>query len=81
VHIDIPAMIVHPDYQGRGIGSKLLAEICRLADKDSQDVYLESSPSGTKLYSNAGFESVGEIDLLEGRYVLACMLRKAGSTV
>jgi len=81
MHIDIPAMIVHPDHQRRGIGSKLLAEVCRLADKDCQDVYLESSPSGAKLYLNAGFERIGEIDLLEGRYVVACMLRKAGSTV
>jgi len=72
-------MIVHPDYQGRGIGSKLLAEICRLADEVGQDVYLESSPAGTKLYLNAGFVRVGDIDLQEGRYVLACMLRKAGS--
>jgi GNAT superfamily N-acetyltransferase len=74
-------MVVHPDYQGRGIGSRLLAEVCRLADKAGQDIYLESSPVGTKLYLNAGFERIGNIDLQEGQYVLACMLRKAGSTV
>jgi ribosomal protein S18 acetylase RimI-like enzyme len=74
-------MIVHPDYQGRGIGTRLLAEICCLADKAGQDVYLDASPAGTKLYLNAGFEKVGEIDIQDGRYVLACMLRKAGSKV
>jgi len=74
-------MVVHPDYQGRGIGSRLLAEVCKLADKVEQQIYLESSPAGAKLYLNAGFEKIGEIDLQEGQYVLACMLRKADSTV
>lgn len=72
-------MIVRPDYQGRGIGSRLLAEIRTLANKANEDVYLEASPAGTKLYLNAGFEKIGEIEILEGQYVLGCMLRKAGS--
>ena len=76
----MPAMIVHPDYQRRGIGSRLLAEVCSLTDKAGQDVYLESSPRGMKLYSNAGFDKIGEIDLLEGAYVLGCMLRKGSLT-
>lgn len=77
----MPAMIVHPDYQRRGIGSRLLAEVCSLTDKAGQDVYLESSPSGMKLYLNAGFDRIGEIDLLDGNYILGCMLRKGGSTM
>lgn len=72
-------MIVHPEYQGRGIGRRLLDEICNLADKAAQDIYLEASPVGTKLYLNAGFEKIGEISLINGSYILACMLKKAGS--
>jgi GNAT superfamily N-acetyltransferase len=77
----MPAMIVHPDYQRRGIGTKLLAEVCSLADKVGQDIYLESSPRGTKLYLNAGFDRIGDIEMLDGAYVIVCMLRKAGAAV
>lgn len=73
----MPAMIVHPDCQRRGIGSRLLAEVCSLTDEVGQDVYLESSPRGTKLYLNAGFDKIDNIDLLDGAYVLGCMLREA----
>lgn len=70
-------MAVHPDFQGQGIGSKLLAEVCILADRWSQDIYLEATPAGLKLYQNTGFESVGEITLFDGEYCLTCMMRKA----
>jgi ribosomal protein S18 acetylase RimI-like enzyme len=73
-------MAVHPEYQRRGIGRQLVAEICTLADKAAQDIYLEATPAGTKLYLNAGFERIGEIKLLDGQYVLLCMMRKASST-
>jgi ribosomal protein S18 acetylase RimI-like enzyme len=73
-------MAVHPEYQRRGIGRRLLAEACKLANKAGQDLYLESTPAGTKLYLNAGFERIGEIELLNGQYELACMMRKASST-
>lgn len=76
----MPGMIVHPDFQRRGIGSRLLAEVCSLTDKVGQEVYLESSPRGIKLYLKAGFDKIDNIDLLDGAYVLGCMLRKAGPT-
>jgi ribosomal protein S18 acetylase RimI-like enzyme len=69
-------MAVHPDFQGQGIGRELLAEICNLADKSSQDVYLESTPAGLKLYQKTGFESLGYIAFFDGEYSLTCMLRK-----
>jgi GNAT superfamily N-acetyltransferase len=77
---DISSMMVHPEYQGRGIGSRLLSKICVLADKTGQDVYLEATPAGTKLYLNAGFQPVGDISFLDGEYVIICMLKKAGLT-
>lgn len=74
-------MIVHPEYQGRGIGRQLLAEICALASEAGQPVYLESSPAGVKMYLNAGFEEVGRVKFLDGQYVLTCMLWTADSTL
>lgn len=74
-------MVVHPEYQGLGIGSRLLAEICALPKKSGHGVYLESSPAGTKLYLNAEFEEIGSIGFMNGQYVLTCMLWKADSTL
>jgi ribosomal protein S18 acetylase RimI-like enzyme len=73
---DLASMAVHPDYQGRGIGGKLLARICSLADDSCQDVYLEATPAGLKLYQKAGFEGLGRMTLFDGEYSLTCMLRK-----
>jgi ribosomal protein S18 acetylase RimI-like enzyme len=72
-------MAVHPDFQGQGIGVRLLAEICGLADSSNQDVYLEATPAGLRLYQKTGFESLGEITIFEGEYSLTCMLRKPAS--
>jgi ribosomal protein S18 acetylase RimI-like enzyme len=70
-------MAVHPDYQGQGIGSNLLAEICNLADKSSQDIYLESTPAGLRLYQKTGFESLETWELFDRGYRLTFMLRKS----
>ena len=77
---EIPTMVVHPDYQRRGIAKKLLLAACAHADKVGQDVYLEASPAGRKLYTSNGFEECGVDDL--GKIVgaeyfpLTYMLRK-----
>lgn len=76
---DVPAMAVHPDHQGRGVATLLLKEICRIADEHGQEVYLEATPAGKKLYLNAGFEELGSTELLGGEYVLTYMLKKAKS--
>lgn len=71
-------MVVHPSQQGRGIGRKLLDAICELADKAGQDVYLEASPAGRRLYEKAGFEVLQEKTLLGGPGPdMTAMLRRA----
>jgi ribosomal protein S18 acetylase RimI-like enzyme len=70
-------MAVHPDFQRQGIGSKLLAEVCKLADESGQDIYLESTPAGLKLYQNTGFVSLESVELFDGEYCVTSMLRKS----
>ncbi len=77
---------VAPEYQGRGYGKQLLAFICRLADADNVDVYLETyGARNVKFYASFGFNVVDTIELQlhageasGGTY--HPMLRKAGNT-
>jgi len=79
--VDVPSMAVDPKFQGRGIGLKLLEYGFRIVDKSGQDLYLESTPGGKRLYQKAGFETLDSLDLssfnlLDGEYTLTAMLRK-----
>lgn len=47
------------------------------ADRDGLDVYLESTPAALEFYKRLGFDALDEIPLLEGKYVLTAMMRKA----
>ncbi|KAL1589293.1 hypothetical protein WHR41_02294 [Cladosporium halotolerans] len=77
----VVSMVVHPDRQGKGIGKRLLEKDCELADAAGQDIYLEASPAGKKLYLNAGFEVIGEKSMLDGAAAVTAMLRKARPVV
>lgn len=70
-------MAVDPKCQGRGIAKRLLAKDCELADRAGQDIYLESTPAGKRLYLTAGFELLGEQKILDGSVAVNPMLRKA----
>jgi ribosomal protein S18 acetylase RimI-like enzyme len=64
------SVVVLPEWQGRGIGKRLMAEVLRRAERDGVMVGLESSPKGEGLYRKLGFELLGrftnEVDALEG---------------
>jgi GNAT superfamily N-acetyltransferase len=52
-------MVVDPAYQHQGIGQALLQWGFEQADRESLEVYLESSDDGLRLYEKNGFELVG----------------------
>jgi len=58
------AMIaVDPAWQGKGLGSALLAEGLRQCDMDGLPAYLESTnPTNLSLYRRHGFEEIGLIE-------------------
>lgn len=55
---------VHPSYQGRGLGRRLLQHLVQLAARHkAQTVFLEARPSNTaalQLYHSLGFNEVGQ---------------------
>jgi ribosomal protein S18 acetylase RimI-like enzyme len=65
---------VYPDFQGKGIGSKLLDEIFQYYKKDERPFYLETSVlTNLPWYKKYGFEIINEIDI---GYKLFQMVRK-----
>lgn len=54
-------LAVHPAYQRRGIGEKLLLPGLQSADEMGARAYVQASEAGRGLYSRLGWEVVDEI--------------------
>ena len=62
---------VDPDYQRKGIGSSLLAEILRHSELQKRDVYLETSVlENLPWYQQFGFEIFNELEFTYKLYLL-----------
>ncbi|HVM51751.1 MAG TPA: GNAT family N-acetyltransferase [Acidimicrobiales bacterium] len=62
----LPFMGVDPPRQGTGLGSALLEAALRRVDTDRCSAYLEAScPESQRLYERHGFETMGEIVVLD----------------
>ncbi|GAB1193361.1 hypothetical protein APSETT444_002575 [Aspergillus pseudonomiae] len=65
----LQVLVVHPEYQGRGIGSKLLMAGVEEAKRLRLPAWLEASQAGYTLYKRCGFRDVGEnLDLNLAKY-------------
>ncbi|KAB8235719.1 GNAT family N-acetyltransferase [Aspergillus alliaceus] len=56
----LQVLVVLPEYQGRGIGTKLLMTGVQEAKDLRLPAWLEASPAGYAVYKNCGFHDVGE---------------------
>lgn len=61
-YILLDNLVVHPAYQRRGAGSKLLAWGCEEADKHGVRICLESTPAGLNVYPQFGFKEMKVIN-------------------
>jgi ribosomal protein S18 acetylase RimI-like enzyme len=55
-HAYILHMIVHPDYQGRGIGKAIMKELMRMLGEQRLVPTLVAAPGKAKFYKKFGFE-------------------------
>ena len=56
-----------PGWQGRGLGSSLMAPVLQRCDRDNEPAYLEATSERNKqLYIRHGFEVIDEIALPDG---------------
>ncbi|KAJ6115584.1 acetyltransferase [Penicillium sp. IBT 18751x] len=86
-YLSIQALATHPNFQGQGIGSRLIKWGTDIADAEGLPCWAHASPAGHRLYTRAGFSELGrsEYDLEEfsdrkkswGRYTFRYMKRPA----
>lgn len=58
---------VHPDYQRRGIGAKIVRYGVEKAKEEGIPCSLEASRAGKKVYVNCGFREIGTCDPFHGK--------------
>lgn len=58
--VDCHTVAVHPDYQGRGVGKKLMQWGLDIAEQLKVPIYLESTHEGRSLYERLGFATLQE---------------------
>lgn len=77
-------LATHPSHHRHGLGSRLLAEGLRLADRDGARAYIEASRPGVMLYKRHGWVQIDEVSVdLEkhglpglGVYTEPCFMRQ-----
>jgi GNAT superfamily N-acetyltransferase len=73
-------LAVKPGYQGRGIGSSMMAPVLARADRDRLPAYLEATSDRNKsLYERYGFETIGHVPLPNG-HALTRMWREPNAS-
>jgi ribosomal protein S18 acetylase RimI-like enzyme len=66
-HYYLEVIGVHPDHQGKGLGSRLMAPMLARADSERLPCYLETqTESNVAFYQKRGFEVVEVMDLPDG---------------
>ena len=63
MHAALMTIAVNPQRQGKGVGRTLLDWGIEHARAENKDIYLLSTPTGRKLYTGAGFQELGSIDM------------------
>jgi len=65
-HCHFGPFAVAPQFQGRGVGGRMLESYCRYLDGDTAAAYLETDkPENVRLYRRFGFEVTGEAKIFD----------------
>ena len=79
-HWYLDSLGVEPEWQGKGIGSALMAPVLEICDGDRMPAYLNAgSPRSRELYRRHGFTVTDEFRLPEGGPPLWRMWREPGA--
>ncbi|KAE8396029.1 acyl-CoA N-acyltransferase [Aspergillus alliaceus] len=77
----LQVLVVIPEYQGKGIGTKLMERGLEKAATHNLPIWLESSEDGYALYKKLGFKDLNDTIIIDfakygesGKCITACML-------
>lgn len=56
------SIVVAAEYQGQGLGKRMIGEVIKRAEKENVVIGLESSPAGEMMYRSVGFELLGRFE-------------------
>jgi GNAT superfamily N-acetyltransferase len=59
----ITGISVHPEYQGKGVGSALVKWATDKVDKTDTYIWVHSSEAGWRNFAKGGFEEIGRLDV------------------
>ena len=80
-HFSIELFGVDHDFKGRGVGTKLLARACEIADRAGYDVFVQANASARDFYARLGFGVEGETVMPgEGEYRECMMVRRCSKS-
>ena len=65
---------VAPDFQGKGIGSRMMVFYCDIVDRDMIEAYHETGPENVHFYERFGFKVVGEKTINGVKIAICCIL-------
>ncbi|KAL4739960.1 acyl-CoA N-acyltransferase [Aspergillus similis] len=62
--VELEALLVHPDYQRKGIAKRLLAWGIEEAERLGIDTWLEATEQGRPVYEKSGFQPLREVKVV-----------------
>lgn len=65
-HFCVDHFGVDAEYQGRGLGTKLLAKACEIADREELDVFVEANEFAESFYNRFGFKTEQKLKMPGG---------------
>lgn len=60
------SVVVLPEFQGRGVGKRLMGKVIEMAEEEGVPVGIEASAEGEPMYRRVGFELVSRFRPLKG---------------
>jgi GNAT superfamily N-acetyltransferase len=57
---------VDAEYSGRGLGTKLMATACEIADREERDMFVEANEFAESFYHKFGFKTEQKLEIPGG---------------
>ncbi len=66
-HFCVDHFGVDEEWQGKGIGGRLLGKACEVADEEGLDMFVEANANAESFYQKFGFKTEGKEEMPGGQ--------------